>query len=312
MTSNTIGVIVGRFHVGDPHNGHQGLIRYVKERHSDVLIVLGVPATYPTDHDPLPYELRRTMLLKQDRDLTIAPLQDMRSNESWSKALDGLIRTTFPERDAVLYGSRDSFRDSYSGSFETSFVPDMSRHSGTAERERIQRKPSITRAFRKGVIYATVTRPPITYPTVDIGIYRRIPGKQGSASIEVLLGRKPHDPSGQYRFIGGFVDPTDASYEAATRRERSEESGDYEHGPLQYVGSHRVDDWRYRGTKDGIMTILFRAQYIYGSIEAADDIETLQWFALERIKDVLVEEHRPLGNKYLASFATELTRTNAA
>ncbi len=304
-STDSVGVIIGRFHVSTPHAGHDGLIKYVKERHKDVLIVLGRPATYATDHDPLPYDLRRSMIEKRYPDVTIVGLTNVRTDEAWSQELDRLIAETFPGRTAILYGSRDSFRDTYSGELSTEHVPEIDRYNATAIREKIKNMPSKAGAFLRGVIYATMIREPITYPTVDIGVYRRNCDGNRPA-IQVLLGRKRHDPKGKYRFFGGFVDPTDKSYEHAIRRERLEESGEYELTDPEYVCSHRVDDWRYRGTKDGIMTILFRAQYLWGALQAADDIEELDWFDLNIIQSVLVEEHLPLGEKYLASFAAEL------
>jgi bifunctional NMN adenylyltransferase/nudix hydrolase len=284
----SVGVIVGRFHLPQPHNGHRALVRHVMAPHETVLMALGVSAGLPNDHDPLPYDIRESMMLREFPGIEVAPLKDVRDDTAWSASLDACIKERFPGRNAILYGSRQSFIGSYSGEFETVLVPEADRSSGTQVRERIKRKPSLVTAFRRGVIWAIMNRPPITYPTVDIAIVNYDLKK-------VLLGRKPHDPPGTYRFIGGFVDPEDQSYEAATRREKREETGDCEIGPLIYTGSHRVDDWRYRGTKDGIMTMLFRAAYIYGCPEPADDIDELRWFDFDQYQRVLVPEHRPLG-----------------
>lgn len=304
-TPTGVGVIVGRFHIHEPHYGHRAFIQHVMSRHPKVLIALGVTAGLPSDHDPLPYEVRRVMMLKEFPEAEVVALEDVRDDSTWSRRLDALIEHHYPNEHVTLYGSRDSFIGSYRGKYETAYVPESSRRSGTSVRERIKTRPSIGAAFRRGIIYALMNRPPITYPTVDVGVYRN----QGD-TVEVLLGRKPHDPQGKYRFIGGFVDPADTSYEVTAGRERREESGHYETGSFEYVGSHRVDDWRYRGRRDGIMTILFRAQHIFGYIEAGDDIEEVAWFKLESMMSILVEEHLPLGEKYLASFNKDPLRTN--
>ena len=308
MTKNTetVGVAVMRSQVDSLHKGHRALIEYVKERHTNTLIVVGVPPTFATNRNPLPYDLRRDMIQKAYPDVTIVPQPDCRSDYHWSETLDALIKEAFPGCDAILYGSRDSFRSRYHGEFETEFVPEVKAKSGTHVRKRAIEKPLNNASFRRGVIYGVLNRPPITYPTVDVGIYRKNT-EPTKPRIEVLLGRKPLDPERRWRFIGGFVDKIDASYESAARREGSEESGDLDLRPFEYVCSSRIEDWRYRGTNDTIMTILFRAQYIFGYVEPGDDIEEVRWFALEQIPNVLVDEHKPLGEKYIESFAGEAT-----
>lgn len=238
------------------------------------------------------------MMEKEFPGVLVAPLKDQRSDEAWCDELDRIIADRFPGRTAVLYGSRDSFLESYHGTHETNYVPMSTRKSGTRERERIRRNLSPAVQFRRGIIHAQANREPLTYPAVDIAVIDYY-------KSAVLLGRKHTDPEGKHRFVGGFVDPTDVSYEAAAKRERREETGDIEIGLLTYVGSHRVDDWRYRGTPDGIMTILFRAPYVFGKAEARDDIASVAWIPFDSLMNVLVPEHQPLGEMLLSSLNAE-------
>jgi len=295
-TAERVGVVIGRFHVDNPHFGHRELVRHVFGLNKEVVIVLGESAGLETDHNPLPFQVRRIMMEKEFPKATVVSLKDMRDDRVWSLMLDELIAATCPGKLVTLYGSRDSFIDSYTGIYETVLVPLKIRSSGTALREKISKSLSVAAAFRRGIIWYIMNRPPITYPTVDVAVI-------DYTKRQVLLGRKPHDPAGCYRFIGGFVDPTDSSYESAAGRERVEESGDFGIDKLEYVGSARIDDWRYRGTKDGIMTTFFRTGYHFGMPEPADDISELKWTPLEEMMDVLVPEHRPLGTMLLASLA---------
>jgi bifunctional NMN adenylyltransferase/nudix hydrolase len=78
-----------------------------------------------------------------------------------------------------------------------------------------------------------------------------------------------------------FRGPTDASLEAAARREVMEEAHIEISTPV-YAGSFLVDDWRYRHEVDKIVSTLFVAEYMYGAIQPDDDIEELRWFRLNR------------------------------
>src|ERR1041385_6524306 len=95
----------------------------------------------------------------------------------------------------------------------------------------------------------TQPRYPTVFPTVDVVIERG--GK-------LLLGRKPNQE--KFRFVGGFADPAlDHSYEDAAIREAKEETSLVVKS-VRYLGSTRIDDPRYRGTADSIITHLFFAE----------------------------------------------------
>jgi bifunctional NMN adenylyltransferase/nudix hydrolase len=131
-------------------------------------------------------------------------------------------------------------------------------------------------------------RYPTVFPTVDVVIERD--GK-------LLLGRKPHQQ--KFRFVGGFADPAlDNSYEDAAKREAKEETS-LTVSVVRYLGSTRIDDPRYRGTPDCIITHLFRAETWEGTPEASDDIAELKWFAKEELSaDTFVNEHHVLWELY--------------
>jgi bifunctional NMN adenylyltransferase/nudix hydrolase len=161
--------------------------------------------------------------------------------------------------------------------------------SGSSERKSASLEVRSSTDWRAGVVYAAYNRYPQALPTVDVAVTRTVEGGE----TEILLARKPGEKG--YRLIGGFVDPTDASLEAAARREVMEEAHIEISRPV-YAGCFLVDDWRYRHEVDKIVTTLFVAEYMYGAIQPDDDIEELRWFRLNGAPGIehIVHAHRPL------------------
>lgn len=284
----TIAVIVGRFQTPELHEGHKCLFDFVLSRHSKVLVLLGVKPGNATRRDPLDFETRRLMLQATYGDqLVVMALPDCPDDAVWDARLDQQVRQLAPNAAVCLYGSRDSFIGAYKGIFQTEIIQsDVPGCSATKLREQACSTVLNSADFRSGMLYATGKRYPSVHPTVDIAILN-------PERTSLLLARKPGES--QFRFPGGFADPTDADYEAAARREAQEECGDLQLSDMQYVGSCRVDDWRYKRTEDAICTLLFATTCLGGTAEARDDIEDLRWFNLADITDNdLVSEHLPL------------------
>jgi bifunctional NMN adenylyltransferase/nudix hydrolase len=295
LRSDKVAVIVGRFQVPKLTKGHLHLLHSVDARHNDMLIVVGSSKALPNAHDPLSFEVREMMLRAEFPRAAIRSLANNPSDFEWSRNLDAIIEETFPDREILLYGSRDSFISHYHGRFPYQSVAPIDGVSGTDKRESLRVTPST--AFRAGIIHAHTTRRPIPYPTVDVAILR-------SDAREVLLASKATD-GGLLRFVGGFVDTTDASLEAAAQREVKEETSDIEVSDYRYIGSRIVQDWRYRDTNDRIMTTLFRATYVFGAPLPRDDIVHLEWVPIDQMQSVLTDSHQPLGTMLLASLETD-------
>lgn len=286
----SVGVIVGRFQVSRLHDGHLHLIDFVRENHEDVLIVLGVPGAYPTARNPLSFELRKAMIQNHYPEVKIARIADHPSDKCWSKELDRIIRELFPGQKAKMYGSRDSCLDVYCGKLSKCYFTPQNGESGTKKRLSAA-KSRAGREFLEGVIYSQTSRQPIIYPAVDVAVVN-------FEKRQALLAGKTID-GGKLRFIGGFVDPKDNSFEAAAKREVAEETSHIETANYSYIGSIKVDDWRYRGSNDGIMTNFYCASYIFGAPIPKDDIQKLEWVPYEKLLAKIVPEHKPLAEMLL-------------
>lgn len=283
MNTHDIGVIVGRFQVHELHPGHIKLVENVMTLHKRVVILLGVSPTLVTKNNPLDFVARKEMLAASFPNVSVLSIPDMPSDHDWSLELDKRVREACPLGSVLLYGGRDNFIKFYTGHFNTADLGEFGGFSGTASRREVSREVKSSSDFRAGVIFAAYNQFTKVYPTVDVAIVD---------NDKLLLGKKAHE--NKFRFIGGFTDATDDSYEIAAKREAFEETG-LELGNISYIGSAKVEDWRYKGEEDKIITLFFLAEFIQGNAIAKDDIETLQWFKRSDLSEELfVSEHQPL------------------
>ncbi|MBP6827051.1 MAG: NUDIX domain-containing protein [Saprospiraceae bacterium] len=282
-TPSGTGVIIGRFQVFELNEIHEKLIASIVEKHERVIIFLGSnPA--PSLQNPIDLELRVLMFHDQfGEDIQIEEMPDLPDDRIWSQELDRRILELRPVGEVTLYGSEEEFVDRYSGRYQAAVLE--AKEDDFPENPQMEALENL-RDFRAGIIYANMQRFPTVYPTVDIAVFRK-------DKRELLLARKPNET--KYRLPGGFTDPEDESYEEAAMRELSEECGDLSVDELTYLGSHRIDDWRYRGSWDSIMTHLYACELTEGEPEPSDDIEELRWFDVNKLnEEQFVQEHRPL------------------
>jgi bifunctional NMN adenylyltransferase/nudix hydrolase len=278
-----IGAIVGRFQVHELHAAHKAIIESVLHKHRKVILFLGIAPTLVTKRNPLDFVARKEMILQSFPQITVLALPDAPSDKDWSDSLDARIREVAPIGGVTLYGGRDSFIARYFGEFPTEELEPNVFVSGTEVRKDVAVEVKSSPDFRAGVIYAAYNQYNRVFPTVDVAIFR---------NDELLLAKKPRQAL--YRFVGGFADPEDESYEHAAKREALEETG-AEIDDMRYVGSAKIDDWRYAGETDKIITLLFSARYIFGSIQPRDDISELRFFPVRSLRrEEITPEHRPL------------------
>lgn len=293
----TLGIVIGRFQVPDLHAGHRHLIDTARRQTDDLLILIGTSEALPTIRNPLPFAVREAMVRQLYPDATVLPLPDQATDAIWSAHIDQVIEERFPEHTATLYGSRDSCIPHYLGRHAAVVIPPAPAPSGTEVRKANGKHLPVSREFRAGMIHAQAVRLPVSYQTVDIAVIRH-------EDRHVLLGQKSHDGD-HWRFIGGFADPRDTSLEAAALRELHEEAGRIDTHGVRYLGSFRVEDYRYRGEADQVMTAFFMAYHMSGIAHAGDDLDEVAWFPAEAVPDIVVPSHRPLAERLIETLKGE-------
>lgn len=288
-------IIIGRFHCDTLTAGHHHLINESLKKRPKATLVFLIGDRFPgyTNKNPLPTEARRKMLKFYYPDCIVHTIYDNPSDKEWSNQVDTIA---WRYKNPVLFGSRDSFIPKYHGSLKCVGIKELPNTCATDRRKHLAKVVYNSHFFRAGVIHAVENRFPTAYPTVDIAVLKTnqtAPMSLIPNGVELLLGRKPGKT--KFCFIGGFVDPTDSCLEVAAGRELSEEVPGIITHEMKYVGSMKIDDFRYKGTKDGIITSLFTTYVMGGSIKAGDDIEEVKFFDLVNFDmSVLTEYHHPL------------------
>src|ERR1700761_3234242 len=291
-------VIIARFQTPYLHQGHHSLIEQVKEKHSKLIILLGVSPLLGSRKNPYDYYTREKMIKKDYPEIIVLPISDHPEDKQWSEGLDNLLRTVFPAEQFCLYGSRDSFILYYTGKFETIELPEHGDYNATELRKQYADKVFDSNDFRAGILYAYHNQYTKVYPTVDIAVFR-------NNKTEILLGKKT--TNNKWRFIGGFADPEDESYEVAAKRELTEECGDMEISEMTYETSAKINDWRYRSEADKIITLLFSCEHEGGEPVAQDDIIDLSWFKLADVPQMMTagnisDEHVDMLNFIITKY----------
>jgi len=248
------GVVVGRFQVPELHEAHKQLIAAAKLSHEKYMIFIACTSVKGSLKDPLDFDTRANMIRYQFPDAIIRRINDNPSDEIWSQELDGLIIAEVGKKKVILYSGNNGFADNYTGRFPIREIPEIDFYRGTEIREIEGKVVPITKEGRCGVIYGVANQYPRAYPTVDVAVIK---------DNSVLLGIKKNMLG--LRFPGGFVDPTDKSLEDACKREVQEECGGIEIADFEYICSGLVDDWRYRGRDEKIISSFFLCKYIFGN-----------------------------------------------
>jgi len=277
---NITAVVIARFQTPYLHEGHRLLLDQIKAKHHKVVVVLGVSPVKGSKRNPFDFYTREKLIKSAYPSFIVLPLSDHPSDEIWSLKLDELLFECFPNEQFILYGGRDSFIPFYSGCIPISELPEQTNESSTGIRDECSDKVLGSDDFRIGVNYACHNMYPKVYPTVDIAVFRE-------NMKYVLLGRKSQRKA--WQLPGGFVDPSDRDFESAAHRELHEECGSLEVSRMRYLGSTKIDDWRYRNEEDKIITTLFATDLVFGDTRAQGDLAEVRWFRTNELNRMIEE-----------------------
>lgn len=294
MSKRELGVIVARLQSPFLTPAHQYLFGQVATRVNRILALLGVAPVPCLKRNPLEYAVRERMLrdwwdasYPSGPDLIIMPLYDSPTDEEWAMRVDASIAAANINGPAILFSGPDGCGPTYQEAGGRWPIEMLDAAGSHASKIRANLVPRYSEDFRAGVIYGIerdYIRPRLT---VDAII------RDGD---KFLLAHKKQDnrKDGRiWRLVGGFVDVSDASLEAAVKREVLEETGLTVSEPM-YVGSCPVDDWRYRGGPESIITTVFSVERTSGDAIASDDIDEVGWFGRGEVEQLVHPIHAPL------------------
>ena len=282
-----VGVIVARFQVPKLHEGHRYIIDCVSKAHDDVLIILGT-APLSSDRNALSFEMRKGMIEQEfpfKKFIILSSNSLPSSHQERSRIIDEMITAAFPDRDAVVYGSRDSFIHTYHGRFPKQEIKTVYGGSATEIRKNIGIINSPD--FRAGVIYSAIHRKPHSHPSVDVAVLDHTRQKV------LLVGKRAEE--GLLRFPGVFFNPElDVSYEAAAERCVEKEIQGITTVGGDILGSCLIDDWRCKKTANRIITLLTTTTYHGGEPAPGAGVDEVAWVSMCFLKDAVVDCHQPL------------------
>lgn len=307
MAQRNLGVIIARFQTPELTEAHQHLIERVAARSVRVVVMLGVTRAV-SKRDPLEFILRKWMVEDfwaehyPDRagDLFIIPDHTCPTDEQWARRIDEHVDALLVPRGTItVFGGPDGAGRAYqsAGGRHPVDVFDSDGTHATVVRANVM--PERSASFRRGVIYGAERRATSVFPVIDVVIWRRdhdVP----AASPTILLGRK-NDDGDRLRLVGGFVDSTDDTLEAAVLREAHEETGLVVDN-ITYAGSQVVDDWRYRGAPETLLSAVFNAETPRINEPAAgDDLDDVRWCTPVEALELINPMHLPLLKMALAA-----------
>lgn len=319
-------VILGRFQGSAMHPGYVEILKHALIAYDKTIIVLGVAPRKATDVDPLPFQVRRRLILDYCEDElrmekhelpTFFIIKDMRDDAPWVKKLDTLIEIAGLDKDTFNFVSgRDSFKSYYQpiGAYPDNFdeVSTVEGESSTKIREGLKEinfddycgENMICLA--EGIIWATQQTYPRTDVTVDIAIFK---------GTKIVIGRKKNES--KWRLPGGFFDvKLDDTVREAAAREAFEETKILVYTEdCEYIDSMVVSDWRYRKGQDKVVTNLFMVKFDpdaeatpfrFKDFEASDDLAEVKLVEFsDLIADnftIIVEGHVPLMKRLISKF----------
>ena len=217
----------------------------------------------------------------------VRQIKDCNDHERWCATLDELIPENgiIYEFDNVILSAHEY---SKFGKRETRILnTGLMKH----EAELREKNDSETQTvdFRRGMMHSSSIQYDSVFPTVDCVIF------SDDTLSKIYMAKKPDEK--KWRFIGGFADPNDTSYSCTARREAKEETG-LDCVCFDWIGSARIDDWRYRNERNKIITNIFAMKVVGGELKAQDDIKEVKLFSIDELTfDSIQPEHQIIFEK---------------
>lgn len=288
MNTTKTGIIIGRFQTPVLNEDQKNIFNTVLAYgHTKNIVVLGISPLLCTSNNPLDFEARRLMIENEfPGKFTFLYIKDQNDDEVWSKNFDELIEKY--GNDITIYGSRDYFHKHYIGAHWKSFVEILQTvYSSDKENlKNLSKQIKSSTEWRTGVVYATQNRYPTVYSTVDCAIF------EDHSYERIYMAKKPNEKL--YRFVGGFVDVNDDSFEDAAIREAKEETC-LDCWVVDYCCSRKIDDFRYRNERDKIITHLFAMVKVSGRAVPSDDVCVVELLKFNDIDESMIQpEHREI------------------
>ena len=247
-------------------------------------LIIYTPAVVASKNTPFEYKTVEWMAVCAFDGVfsKIQQIKDCNDHEKWCSDLDALV----PE-GAVIYEFDDAILSAHEydklGKREVKIL-----NSGLAAHEQELREKNDSETqnldFRRGMMHAVSIQYDTVFPTVDCVIF------QDDTLSKIYMARKPDEK--KWRFIGGFADPNDTSYSCAARREAKEETG-LDCVCFDWIGSAKIDDWRYRSERNKIITNIFAMKVVGGTPKPDDDIKEIKLVDVNELSfdDVQPEHH---------------------
>lgn len=298
-----VGVTVCRMQIDAPHPAHIELIYNMLNTHKRLIVVFGLSPHKCTAKNPLSFNMRKQAFFETFKThmgrIKLLYLNDHRSDVIWSENLDKLIANNVKHGESVrLCGGRDSFLKFYNYTntnysiwhikdfVQTEFV------SATTRRAEIAAATNFNLSFRQGVIYTASNVYPQCIPAVDVILLNR-------EDTHVLMGQRLNESG--YRFMGTWVRTGETFEDACVRALLEKASLNIDALSLTPQKSFTGFDWRFRGERDSLVTMLYTAYVTTGQIpEPADNFVTLKWVYFDDVLDVVDEEHFELAKYYFS------------
>lgn len=287
-TTETVGVLVGRFQIPQMNDAYRAMISKVSTEHNFTMLCLSTSPIPGNREQPLTYAMRRAMISDSFPNALIFPFLDIADPVKWTKTLDARIKETFPLTTVRIYAAPD-FVEMYRSSGGVYPQTILTGPDSTADLADARKRIINNADFRRGVFYGTNHAYKRIISTVDGAII---------SGDTVLLGRKPNETA--WRFMGGFTEVTSTSDEQDLSRECREELNlIVKPEDWHYIGRINIDDWRYAGSGDQIRTGFYVAFEYLGIPKAGDDLADVRWVDLDaKPEDIpLVSEHVVLWNR---------------